>query len=252
MTTRAKVLAGTLVVLALVVGGGLWWLYHSLGPLVASTIRTFGPEITGVAVRIDAVDIEPFKGTAALRGLVVGNPKEFNTDHALSLGEFSMTMKLASLLSDVIVIKQISIVKPDVTYELGADGSNLAAIQRNVDRYVGGTGPGDPPEKAPSSQNGTGGKKLVIQDLFIKEATAHVSAAILQGKKVSVPLPDLHLQNIGQESNGATAGEAVKQVLGAITESATKAVAALNLAGATEAVKEGAGSVGEFFKGLLK
>jgi putative membrane protein len=39
------------------VGSGLWWLYHSLGPLVATTIRTIGPEITGVAVRIDHVDI---------------------------------------------------------------------------------------------------------------------------------------------------------------------------------------------------
>jgi hypothetical protein len=252
MTTRAKVISGTLLILALLAGGGLWWLYHSLGPLVATTVRTFGPEITGVAIQLDAVDIQPLKGIAELRGLVVGNPKEFKTDHALSLGQFSVTLALRSLLSDVIVIKQILIVKPEVTYELGASGSNLAAIQRNVEKYAGSGGAKDQPEKASSAKSEGGGKKLVIKDLFIKDATANVSAAILQGKAVSVPLPDLHLENIGQASNGASAGEVVQEVFGAITKSVTNAVAALNLGGAAESVQEGAGSVGEFFKGLLK
>ncbi|MFZ5877329.1 MAG: hypothetical protein ACOYXU_13110 [Nitrospirota bacterium] len=252
MTTRAKVIFATLLILALTVGGGLWWLYHSLGPLVATTVRTFGPEITGVAIRLDHVDIQPLQGTAELRGLVVGNPKEFKTDHAISLGQFSMTLKLRSLLSDVIVIQQILIVNPEVTYELGANGSNLAAIQRNVERYAGSTGAKDQPEKASSATSAGGGKKLVIKDLFIKDATATVSAAILRGKAVSVPLPDLHLENIGQESNGASAGEVVKEVFGAITKSVANAVAARNLNGAAERIQGGAGSVGRFFKGLLK
>lgn len=252
MTTRSKVLSLSAIALALIIAGGLWWLSHSLGPLVATTIRTVGPEITGVAVRIGGVEIEPFTGTAALRGLVVGNPKEFKADHALSLGEFSMRLKLRSLLSDVIVIKQIVIAKPEVTYEIGADGSNLAAIQRNVDRYVGRSGAGDQTAKEPTARSDHGGKKLVIQDLVIKDATAHVSSAFLQGKMLSVPLPDLHLEDIGQKSNGATAGEAIKHVFGAITKSVTVAVAARNLSGATESLRQGAGSVGGFIKGLLQ
>ena len=252
MTTRSKVLAGTAIALVLIVGGALWWLYNSLGPLVATTIRTLGPEITGVSIRLDAVDIQPFKGTAELRGLMVGNPKEFKTDHALSLVELRMNLKLRSLLSDVIVIRRILIVKPEVTYEFGASGSNLAAIQRNVERYAGTLGAKDQAAMESSPKKDAGGKKLVIQDLLIKDATANVSAAFLQGQKVSVPLPDLHLENIGQESNGASAGEVVSEVFGALTKSVTGAVAALNLSGAAEGVQEGAGSVGKFFKELLK
>jgi hypothetical protein len=252
MTTRAKVLAGTAVALLLVLAGGLWWLYHSLGPLVATAVRTLGPEITGVAIQLDHVDIQPFKGTAELRGLVVGNPKEFKTDHALSLGEFSMNLKLRSLLSDVIVIRRILIVKPEVTYEIGANGSNLAAIQRNVERHAGSPGAQDQPATESNAKNGSGGKKLVIQDLVIKGATANVSAAFLRGKTVSVPLPDLHLENIGQESDGASAGQVVKEVFGAITTSATRAATALTMEGAAESVQEGAGPVGKLFKGLFK
>jgi uncharacterized protein involved in outer membrane biogenesis len=249
MRTLLKVLIGAAIVLALILAGGLWWLSHSLGPLVASAIRTKGPEITGVTVRIDSVEIAPFSGTASLRGLVVGSPGGFHADHALSLGEFSLDLNLRSLLTDVIVIKRIVIAKPNIMYEIGPDGSNLKAIQRNVDRYTARSG--SAPAKAPEAQQGSG-KKFVIRDLVITDATAEVSAPVLQGKTLSVPLPDLHLHDIGQASNGATAGEAVRQVLGALTKSVTAAVAKANLGGATESIKKSTESIGGMLKGLLK
>jgi uncharacterized protein involved in outer membrane biogenesis len=250
MKTLLKMLIGAAIVLAVALAGGLWWLSHSLGPLVASAIRTHGPEITGVAVRIDSVAIAPFSGTAELRGLVVGSPGGFHADHALSLGEFSMSLSLRSLLADVIVVKRIVIVKPDIMYEVGPGGSNLQAIQRNVDHYAGG--PGAAPAKAPVAKQSGGGKKLVIDDLFIKDATAHVSASVLRSGALSVPLPDLHLHAIGRASNGATAGEAVRQVLAALTKSVTAAVAKANLGQATKQLQKSAGSAGGMLKGLLK
>ena len=208
MTTRTKkVLVGAAIALILALVGGAWWFYHSLDSLVASAIRTFGPEITGVSIRLDRVTIDAMDGRATLRGLVVGNPPGFTTDHALSLGEISMTLDLDSLTKDVIVIKRISIVKPEVSYELGAGGSNLDAIQQNVDRYVaqhlGGTNP---------RAERTSGKKLVIEDLYMTSATANVSTAVVQGSPISVPIPDLHLRDIGKRSGGATAGEVVDRV----------------------------------------
>lgn len=46
-----------------------------------------------------------------------------------------------------------------------------------------------------------------------------------------------------------TAGEAVKQIMGAVTQSATRAVSNLNFGGATETLKKGAG---DKIKGLFK
>ena len=109
--------------LILALGGGVWWFSHSLDLLVASAIRTFGPEITGVSIRLDGVTIAPMDGRAALHGLVVSNPAGFPTDHVLSLGKISMTLDLDSLTKDVIVIQQISIVKPEVSYDLGPGGA---------------------------------------------------------------------------------------------------------------------------------
>lgn len=252
MRTLWKILVGAVIALVIILAVGLWWLSRSLGPLVASAVRTHGPEITGVSVQLDGVNISPFNGTAELRGLVIGNPEGFHAGQALSLGEFSAAINLRSLNSDVIVIERIVIVKSDITYELGPGGSNLQAIERNVDRYAGKSGSSSAPTKTTGAQKG-GGKKFLIRDLVIKDATVEMSAAVLQGKALTVPLPELHLRDIGRESNGATAGEVVKQVLGALIKSVSGAVAkAANIGGVKEGLQKGAGSAGGFFKGLLK
>ena len=51
-------------------------------------------------------------------------------------------------------------------------------------------------------------RKLIIENFYLKDAKANVSAEILQGKAMSVPIADLHLTDIGKKTNGATAGEA--------------------------------------------
>jgi len=240
-----KILLGIAIVLLLAIGGGAWWLYSSLDSLVASAIRTYAPEILGVSVKLSGVSIKPADGSASLRGLVIGNPKGFKTAHALSLGEIDMTLDINSLTKDVILIKQISVIKPDIIYEKGSGGSNLDAIQHNVDSYVAAHGGG----KSEAKDKGPG-KKFIIENFYLKGAKAEVSAEILQGKEISVPIPDLHLTDIGKKSNGATAGEAAKQIVGAITQSVTKASAAA-LSGAVEGVKKGAEAATGKIKGFL-
>ena len=242
-----KILLGIAVVVLLGIAGGVWWLYSSIDSMVASAIRKYGPEITGVSVKLLSVKIVPADGTASLRGLVIGNPKDFKTDHALSLGEISMKLDIGSLTKDVVLIKEISIIKPDVSYEYGPGGSNLDAIQHNVNNYVVEKTGG----KSESKDKGSG-KKFIIENLYVKEGKAEVSAEILKGKKVSVSLTDLHLRDIGKKSNGATAGEVTKQVLGAITQSATKATSSLNLGATVETIKKSTESVGEKVKGMFK
>ncbi len=239
-----KILLGIVVVVLLGIAGGAWWLYSSLDSLVASAIRKYGPEITGASVRLSSITIKPADGSVALHGLVIGNPKDFKTPHALSLGEISMALDINSLTKDVIVIKEIQITKPDVSYEYTPHGTNLDVIQRNIDNYVSKTQGGrtEPKEKGP-------GKKMIIYHLYVKDGKINFSADMLKGKDVAVPLPNLHLADIGRKSNGATAAEVTKQILGAITQSATKAVSSINVSGIMEGAKEGVGSK---IKGLFK
>ena len=242
-----KLLLGIAIVVLLVIAGGAWWLYSSLDSVVASAIRKYGSQITGVTVKLSSVKIVPADGTASLRGLVVGNPKDFKTEHALSLGEISMKLDIGSLTKDVVLVKEISIIKPDVSYEYASGGSNLDAIKHNVDRYVAENLGG----KNESKDKGSG-KKFIIENFYVKDGKANVSADILKSKTTSVTLPDLHLRDIGKKSNGATAGEVTKEVMSALTQSVTKSTGSLNLGGSVESVKKGAESASEKIKGMLK
>ncbi len=75
-------------------------------------------------------------GKGTLTGFLIGNPDGFNTDHVFALGTVRGDVALPSLLSDKIVIEEIYIDGPEVTYEAGLTGSNIGKIQG----VLGGSG----------------------------------------------------------------------------------------------------------------
>ena len=220
MKTR-NVIASVVVVAAVAAGGAAWWLFASLDGLVKQAIERWGPEITGVSVRVESVKIETTAGRGSIRGLVVGNPKGFDAPHALKLGEMRLTLDAASLTKDVVVIKELLLAAPDVVYERGQGSNNLAVIQKNVDAWVA-------KHAGPKKADDAPGKKFVIENVLVKDGKAHF------GTTLSSRMPDLHLRDVGKKSNGATAGEVTKQVWDAMLRSVG------NLASrAGTAIKEG-------------
>ena len=207
--------------LLVVIAIGLYFLLSSLNSIVKAAVEKVGSDATQAQVRLKDVDIQITSGKGAMRGLTVGNPSGFKTDRAFSLGEISLQVDVGSVTKDPIVIKEIVISAPEVTYELASGGSNIDALQRNVNAYTGG----GKAEKSKSSSEG--GKKLVIENLYVRNGKVNVSATALGGKTMTTPLPDIHLTNIGKQSGGATAGQVTQQVLSAIGQSATKAATSL-------------------------
>lgn len=119
-----KILVGILVVLAIVAVV----LELSLDKVVLKATNAAGPQLLGVPVSLAKADISLFRGKAALGGLHVGNPEGFKTDGLLDLGSVAVRLDNKSLLSDTIVIKEITIDGLVVTYEQGLRGSNLGAL----------------------------------------------------------------------------------------------------------------------------
>ncbi len=247
----AKVVWVVLVVLVLAAGGAAWWLYQSLDRVVASAIRTYAPPMVGVSVQLEGVKIQPAEGLASLNGLVLGNPKGFETPRAFAVQQIRMQLDVATLTQDLIAVREIRIDQPELTYEHASGGSNLEVIQRQVEAYIGAhAGTPDPAEKDKAKGPG---KKLIIDHLIIQGAKAHVSADWLKGKTVTVPLADIHLVDMGKKTNGITPAEAARQVVNALTQNATKAVAPLKLGGSVvDGVKKGAASATDAVKGFFK
>ncbi len=261
------VVGGIVAALVLVIVVSVVYIFTSLEPLIQEAVEKYGSEVTKAEVKLAKVELDATSGKGSLGGLTVGNPAGFSTPSAFELGMVSVSVDTGTITCDTIVIKEVVIDKPSVTYELGGDGSNIAAIQKNIDDYMkahGLAGDGKPAAEKPEEEGG--GPKLIIENLYVRGGTVGVSATILQGKSMSADLPDIHLEDIGKEDDGASPAEVAEQVLTSISEGATKAVGDLGigetldslknvLGGATEGVgktvTEGAESVGKKLKGLL-
>ncbi len=217
----------TISMVVVLTGVLIFFLIFSMDSLVTMAVEKYGSAALEAEVTLDKTEISLKSGKGTLRGLKVGNPKGFETESAFQLGEISMTIDAKTITKGTVVIKEIIIAAPQVTYELGAEGSNLDALQKNATKGGNGSGAGGGDQPA----NGTKakGKKLIIESLVIRDGKVNVSAMGLQGKKMTVDLPAVRMANIGKSEGGATPGEVVKKLIDAFNKAAGGAVKDLGL-----------------------
>lgn len=248
-------------VLLLLIAGAAYFLFSNLDSLIKTAIEKYGSAATQTTVSVNGVHLSLTSGAGSISGISISNPAGYSSNQALTLGKAAVQVDTSSIAGNgPIVIDTVTIAQPHVTYEVKGlgDGSNLQTIQHNVQAYAGGSGGQQP---APQ-QSGSPGRKEIIKDLYVTGGQISVAATALNGRSLTVPLPDIHLTNIGQNSGGATAAEVANQVLGAITSEATKAASSAltqqlqsAATGALQgAVKNGGAitnGVGSQLKGLL-
>ena len=244
--TRTIVIGGGVAILVIIIAV-VAVLFTSLDRIIKTAVETIGPEITKANVKLAEVNISATSGTGSLKGLLIGNPAGFKTERAFFLGEVSVEVDVGSITSDTIVINKVLIKAPEVTYELSGSGSNLDAIQKNIEAYTGGGKGAEAGAKAESKKE-EGGKKLIIKELIISDGKIGVSASLLGGKQLNVPLPTIRLTDIGKKEKGATPGEVAEKVIGSITKSAGSAATA-GLGSIKDAAASGAKAVGDVMKG---
>lgn len=235
-----KLAAAALVVVA-VIGIAVFWLSGNIDGLIKNAIASYGSAMTQAKVGVGAVNIAPADGKGTISDLVIGNPAGFKTAHAMKLGRIEVEIDIASLTKDVIVIRRIAIIAPDVSYERGSSMTNFDAIQKNIASYLGPTD-----SKQDSKKDG---KKLIVDELTIRGAKAEASAAFMNGKTVSVPLPDITMKNLGKAKGGITPGELGQQVAAALI---AKLGSAVNFEGLLKSTDSAAGKAGAAVKGLFK
>lgn len=248
-TGMKKFLWGSLLFILLGVAGGGWWVYQSKDALIAEAIRSYGPQITGVPVKLGGLKLEPAEGVLVLNQLELGNPKGFKTAHALAVRQLQIKLDVSSLTRDVVHIQQVTISQPQVVYEKTSGGSNLDVIQRNVEAYIA-----DHRSGGQGAEKGAGSaqKKVIIDRFSMLAAKADVSAEVLQGQTITVSLPDVHLHDIGKKSGGVPPAVATSQIVAGVRQSVTQAITPLHLDGVMGSIKKGAASVVDAVKGFFK
>ncbi len=228
-----KRVLGGLLVLILVVAVAGYFLMANLGPLVKAAVENYGSEILGVPVTVESVEISAETGEGLLRGLVIGNPAGFSSPSAFQLGEIKIALDAGSLTGNPFIVESIAVADPKITYEISQEGSNINAILANARAYQASSGGGG------NESTDDEGTKLIVDDLLITGGKIAVSASFLKGAGLSARLPDIHMTEIGRDSDGATPGEFTEAVLGEISGKAGGAVSALNNEQISNAMSKG-------------
>jgi hypothetical protein len=231
----------------LVIGGGLlvvfvavvFFLLSSLDGFVAEGIETYGSEATKTKVVVNETEISPISGKVALRGLKIGNPEIFKNENAFELGEISLIIDVATIADPTVVIKELNILGPVVTYEANRNESNFDIIQENVDSYRNSI-ENSFEEGAASQDNKNGGReeevKVIIEKLYIRNSKVSVTTPQISQPMI-VNLSTLEILNIGKDQGGATPGQAVREILAALRQNVVKAVTVVKLDDAEEIIR---------------
>lgn len=201
-----------------------------LGTVIKLGVEEIAPNYLGTPVTIDSIDISIFSGEGSIKGFVIHNPKGFQTGSAIKLDEASISIDVASLLSNTIIINKILIDAPQITYEGTMDSSNMNVIMANVESATASEGDNNKATNIPvkksdenvvttSKPQGTGdGKKLIISDFIVKNGKVNISSSLLGNRVITMPLPNIHQKDIGKNSGGASPADVFNQVLGELND----------------------------------
>jgi hypothetical protein len=233
-----------------------------LDSLVKAGVETVGPQLTRT---LEGVKIGILSGSGALNGLVVGTPEGYQAEYTMKMGHASLALQPGSLLSDKLVIKSLVVEGPEIILEGGLNENNLTALQKNINDAVGATG------TAPAEDEAAGAQKKLQVNLFkLTGAKVHLRLAMLGGRNVTIPAPDIEFTDLGTCPEGITAGELVKRTMNKLTTdvlaAAAKSVANLGkevtdaaskaatdaIGGATKESTEAVGKATEGIKNLFK
>jgi hypothetical protein len=252
MQTRKFWWLGAAVVLLLVVAIVVQVL-TSLDAIVKGAIERYGSQITGTAVRVESVEIEVTSGRGTLRGVTVANPPGFESDSVFRLGEITLEIDAATITRNPVVVDEVVIAAPEVTYEMSRTGrSNIDVLMDNVKRSTSPEG-GDATPSPPSTPEEEGeAKRLIVRKFTFRNGRIQADTRAVGGKQMQVDLPPLSLQNVGG-SQGAPPPEIGSAVLKAYSGQVAKTVASTEVQRRLDkALGEKAGEAGKAAKGLLE
>jgi uncharacterized protein involved in outer membrane biogenesis len=186
-----------------------------LGPLVKMAVNTYGPKITGTELRVGDVGISIFSAEAKLKKFFLGNPQGFKSASAMEVGSIHVDVDEGSITKDTIIVNRVEVVGPEITYEKRGKTDNFQSILNNVQKNLP---KGESTQKEPAKEGPE--KKLVINDLIIKNGKVHLAVAtpggMLADQGIQADLPEIHLKDIGKKKGGESPAEVAKEIFAAI------------------------------------
>lgn len=195
------------LIVLLVVGFAILTLY--LDSMVKSGIETIGLEMTGTEVTVDNVSISLFTGQGTISGFRVANPEGYQTENAFSVDDFSISLDISTLLSDVVVVNDVRISGPAVYVEQKLPDNNLQTILSRINESV--------------STGTSSDTELVIEHFLLENGSAELYTEVGGERSARVDISAIELNDLGRGGGKQAAEEVVKEIADRLIEQALEA-----------------------------
>ncbi|MGE4557368.1 MAG: hypothetical protein AB7D07_11140 [Desulfovibrionaceae bacterium] len=205
-------------------------LFFSLNSIIRNGVESFASKALGVDVSLESASVSFLSGSGDLVGLRASNPKGYPARDALAVQRIHVSLDLASLFSDVIVIREIVVEDPVVHFSTGPDGSNINRLLQNARSSA------DTAEKKASAQ-GTEKKagkprQVVVDELRITGGRVSLGLAQADARTPDIPIDPIVMRNLGRGGGQVTAAGVLYAVFNRLSGAIFKA--ALSIGGQAE------------------
>lgn len=215
MKKTIAIIAGIIMVAVLV-------LFLSINKIVSSAIEDYGNDITGTTVTVERVSISPFSGSGNVYGLSVDNPEGFEYENALTIDKISLSIDLFTLLSNDILVHEVTVIGLTLFVEQNLPENNIYSILQHM---------GDVSKSETSTVN------LVIEHFLLDEGTMQLTSTIGEERSSSVSISRVELTDVGREGAQEDVYKTVEYIARETAENALSDVANSGLEQLQDAIR---------------
>lgn len=233
-----------MIILVILIVGGVYYVIHYLDwqSKVQELVHIYGSQVVGTDVNIGHIDISLKNGNGAVSNITVANPTGYGQNYIINLGNVAVSLDKDSVMKVIsetakksgpkvktVVINEVRISKPEVTYELmNLNRNNADDILANIKQNTATSAKKEPkPENPDAPQYNVAIKKVVIED-----GTATVAAGLLGvSKSLSLNLPTITIKDLGTPKQGVSIEAGLARVFQEILKTTVNAVKNVDLSG---------------------
>lgn len=237
-----KWLAAGVVGLIVLTAGAVYCIYnyYDWQSLVRELVHKQGTAAVGTDVRIGKIELSLKDGNGSVKNITVANPKGYTKDHIIRLGGIAVSVDKDSIVKTIketaqktgsktktIVINEIVVDKPEVTYELmNLNKNNVSDILQNIKRNTAST----PKQTTKQSTKSDIIYKVAIKKVVVANGKATVAANLLgTSESLSLNLPTININNLGTEKQSITIQEGLARIFQEILKTTANAVSKVDL-----------------------
>lgn len=239
-----------ILLIGVLLGAVLFYLNDNLDHVVRTFIVKKVSEATNVEVNLDSVSIYLKEGRAEMHGFVLGNPQPFNKDYAFKFKSAKITLNTKSLFKDTIIINKVLLEGAQIYYEKNQNLSNFTALTKAIQKQDKVNEAAN--QKAlPSTQNDKSSldKKFIIKKIEFTETLVELAIPGLAKQSISLKIPDIKLERIGEPEGGVPPEELSKLIIMSIEKQLINSSELLSI---TKGVDKALRSVEDVTKNLEK